>query len=219
LLSELALPLVVRIERADPPHRTDALESAALAVLAMLTDGRGQAAGPWAEAVGAWIGSGRIRKVVRRARGAGWDRAAALDGVTVSHGTAQVRVFPPVPTDDWPYELARLQVGGTELTDPEPPGPPPDGTAVLWLSPDVEMTAGKAMAQVGHAAQLAWWALRPEAKAAWAAQNFALSVRTAENRHWRRLLRKGYPAVRDAGFTEVAPGSCTAVAELPWLIR
>jgi peptidyl-tRNA hydrolase len=219
LPAELALPLVVRIERLDPPHRTDALEASALAVLAMLTDPRGQAAGPWAAAVGAWIGSGRIRKVVRRARGAGWDRAAALAGVTVSRGTARVRVFPPVPTDDWPYELARLQVGGTELTDPEPPPPPPPGTAVLWLAPGLEMTAGKAMAQVGHAAQLAWWALRPEGKAAWAAERFALSVRTAEARHWRKILRRGYPAVRDAGFTEVAPGTCTAAAELPWLTR
>ena len=34
---ELALPLVVRIERADPPSRTDALEAAVRAVLTMLT--------------------------------------------------------------------------------------------------------------------------------------------------------------------------------------
>ena len=38
--AELVLPLVVRIERADPPQRTDALEAAARAVLLMLTDRR-----------------------------------------------------------------------------------------------------------------------------------------------------------------------------------
>jgi hypothetical protein len=217
LPAELALPLVVRIERADPPARTDALEAAALAVLAMLTDPRGQAAGPWAPAVNAWTGSGRIRKVVRRARGAGWDRAAALDGITVTHRTAAVRVFPPVPTDAWPYELARLQVGGTELDDPTPPDPPPAGTPVLWLAPDLGMTAGKAMAQVGHAAQLGWWALPPAGRAAWAATGLSLRVRRAATATWPALLRAGLPAVRDAGFTEVAAGSCTAVADLPWL--
>jgi peptidyl-tRNA hydrolase len=108
-----------------------------------------------------------------------------------------------------------LQVGGTELTDPELAGPP--GPQVIWLAPDLEMTAGKAMAQAGHAAQLAWWALPPAGRAAWAATGLSLSVRTAPAADWHSLLRSDLPAVRDAGFTEVAPGSCTAVASLPWL--
>jgi peptidyl-tRNA hydrolase len=214
---EWALPLVVRIERVDPPTRTDALEAAALAVLRILTDPRGQAAGPWAGQIGSWESSGRIRKVVRRARGAGWDRAAALDGITVEHGSAQLRVFPPVPVDDWPPDLARLQVGGTELADPaEPPEPPPGGP-VIWLAPEVSMTAGKAMAQVGHAAQLAWWASPPPGRASWAAADLGTAVRTAALDRWSRLLSADLPAVRDAGFTEVAPGAHTAIAELPWL--
>jgi peptidyl-tRNA hydrolase len=210
------LPLVVRIERSAPPDRTDALEAAGRAVLAMLTDPRGWPGGPWADPLRSWQ-DGRIRKVVRRARGAGWRRAAALDGLPLAHRTARIRVYPPVPVDGWPADLARLQVGGTDLADPAPPPPTPPGTPVIWLAPELEMTAGKAMAQVGHAAQLGWWASPAAARAAWAGADFALAVRSAQPRRWTALLSAGAPAVRDAGFTEIAPGSCTAVADLPWL--
>ena len=207
------LPLVVRVERAAPPRRTDALEAAALAVLALLTDPRSTGDGEWDAAVDAWT-DGRIRKVVRRARGAEWRRAEALDGITVARGGAEVRVFPPVPLDGWPRDLAKLQVSGTDLADPAAPAPPRPGTPVLWLTPELEMTAGKAMAQVGHAAQLGLAALDPAARDAWRERGFPLAVRTADRSRWAALLAAGLPVVRDAGFTEVAPGTCTAIAEL-----
>ena len=212
---QYALPLVVRVERDAPPARTDALEGAARAVLFFLTDPRATD-GEWAEAVRAWEGA-RIRKVVRRARGAAWRRALDLPGITVSQRTAEVRVFPPVPVDDWPPALARLQVSGTDLADPEPPEEPGASTPVLWLSPDLPMTAGKAMAQAGHAAQLAWWRLGPRLRSEWTALDFDLAVRTAAAQRWAELLASDLPVVRDGGFTEVAPGSCTVVADLPAL--
>jgi peptidyl-tRNA hydrolase len=210
---QFVLPLVVRVERAAPPARTDALEAAALAVLTLLTDPRSSGDGEWAEAVTAWTDA-RIRKVVRRARGAEWRRAEALDGCTVTRGSAEVRVFPPVPLDGWPRDLARLQVAGTDLADPQPPPPPSAGVPVLWLNPELEMTAGKAMAQVGHAAQLGLAALDPATARSWRDAGFPLAVRTAPAGRWAELLRRDLPVVRDAGFTEVAPGTCTAVAEI-----
>jgi peptidyl-tRNA hydrolase len=186
-------------------------------VLTFLSDPRVTAEdGEWAPAVRAWT-DGRIRKVVRRARGAGWERAVMLPGITVSQRTAEVRVFPPVPTEEWPPDLARLQVSGTELEDPEPPGPVGAGTPVLWLNPDLAMTAGKAMAQVGHAAQLAWWRLGPSERSEWKESDFDLAVRVAAGQQWAELVASGLPVVRDGGFTEVAPGSCTVVADLPAL--
>jgi peptidyl-tRNA hydrolase len=213
LAPQFVLPMVVRVERATPPARTDALEAAALAVLTLLTDPRASGDGEWADAVTAWTDA-RIRKVVRRARGAEWRRADALDGITVNRGTAEVRVFPPVPLDGWPRDLARLQVAGTDLTDPQPPPPPAPGLPVLWLNPELEMTAGKAMAQIGHAAQLGLTALDPPTVQRWRAGGFPLAVRTAPKDHWADLLRRDLPVVQDAGFTEVAPGTCTAVAEI-----
>ncbi|NJP50295.1 peptidyl-tRNA hydrolase [Streptomyces sp. SBST2-5] len=209
---QYVLPLVVRIERAAPPPRTDALETAARAVLVMLSDERSAGEGEWARVMRAWQDA-RIRKVVRRARGAEWRRAGALPGITVTGRTAEVRVFPPVPLDGWPKELARLQVSGTDLDDPGPPSPADPSAPVLWLNPDLTMSAGKAMAQAGHAAQLAWWDLPDEARAAWRDAGFPLSVRTADPADWPALTSSGLPLVRDAGFTEIAPGSCTVVAD------
>lgn len=164
-------PLVVRIERDAPPPRTDALETAARAVLAILTDDRSLGEGEWAQVMTDWQDA-RIRKVVRRARGAEWRRAEALPGLTVAGAEAEVRVFPPVPLDGWPKDLARLQVSGTDLDDPAAPGAVPEGTPVLWMSPELDMSAGKAMAQAGHGAQLLWWALADADRKAWREAGF-----------------------------------------------
>ncbi|MEW9529882.1 peptidyl-tRNA hydrolase [Microbispora sp. NPDC049125] len=209
-MTERVLPLVVRIERADPPERTDALEAAATAVLRILDSGE------WTEAVAEWQGD-RIRKVVRRARGSEWRRVLALPGITVTVRSAEVRVHPPVPLDDWPRDLARLQVSGTELTDPAPPPEPGEGEPVLWVNPHLEMTAGKAMAQAGHGAQLAWWGAGEAARAAWRGRGLAVAVRTASPGTWAALEGGGLPVVRDAGFTEIEPGSATVIADASWL--
>ncbi|MFE9702016.1 peptidyl-tRNA hydrolase [Streptomyces sp. NPDC005930] len=216
LAPQFVLPLVVRIERAAPPARTDALETAARAVLVMLGDERSTGDGEWARAMRDWQDA-RIRKVVRRARGAEWRRAEALPGVTVTGKAAEVRVFPPVPLDGWPKDLARLQVSGTDLDDPEPPAEADPTAPVLWMNPDLDMSAGKAMAQAGHGAQLAWWELSDGERTAWREAGFPLSVRTADPSRWRGLTTAGLPVVRDAGFTEIAPGSCTVVADHPAL--
>jgi peptidyl-tRNA hydrolase len=214
---QYALPLVIRVERAAPPARTDALEGAARAVLRFLADPRvTDVAGEWAPAAQAWADA-RIRKVVRRARGAAWERARARPGITVVNGSAEVRVYPPVPVDDWPAELARLQVSGTDFDDPVPPPEPAPGTPVLWMNPELPMTAGKAMAQAGHGAQLAWWELGPTARSEWLDRDFDLAVRVAGTEQWAKLLVSGLPVVTDGGFTEVAPGSATVVADHPAL--
>ncbi|MBG0830461.1 peptidyl-tRNA hydrolase [Planomonospora sp. ID67723] len=218
MTDQKVLPLVVRVERAAPPERSDALEASALAVLALLDDPRASEGGEWAEAVRSWEAVG-IRKVVRRARGAEWRRAVDLPGITVAHRTAEVRVHPPVPLDAWPRDLARLQVSGTDLDDPAEPGPPAGDDVVLWLNPGLSMSAGKAMAQAGHAAQLAWWGSDGAARAHWRDRRFALAVRTAGPERWAELSGAGLPMVRDAGFTEIEPGSCTVVADAPWLRR
>lgn len=238
---QFVLPLVLRLERKDPPTRTDALETAARAVLAILADERSLGEGEWAMAMRDWQDA-RIRKVVRRARGAEWRRAEALPGITVTgtsvsgtaetgtaetettetetglgSGPAEVRVFPPVPLDGWPKDLAKLQVSGTDLDDPHPPPPADTSAPVLWLNPDLEMSAGKACAQAGHGAQLAWWELSETDRKAWRESGFALSVRTASQDLWRELTASDLPVVRDAGFTEIAPGSATVVADHPSL--
>jgi peptidyl-tRNA hydrolase len=217
-VDEYVLTLVVRVEKGTRPGQTDALETAARAVLAILADERSAGEGEWAEAMCAWQDA-RIRKVVRRARGAEWRRAEAMPGITVTGSTAEVRVFPPVPLDAVPKDLAKLQVTGTDFEDPEELPTPDEQTPVLWINPGLTMSSGKAMAQCGHAAQLAWLALSAEGRKEWVAADFALAVRTATPGQWQELLRSGLPVVQDAGFTEVAPGSRTVIAAHPLLTR
>ena len=211
------MPLVVRIERVDPPSHTDVLEAAAKACLAVWHDGR--AAGEWAPAFATWL-DGRFRKVVRRARGAAWAGAEALPGVTVRSGTAVVRAFPPAPAADLPKELTKLQVGGTDLVDEAPPPPPEPGDGRLWLNPALTMTTGKAAAQAGHGAMLLWEVLvssgASDAAEAWRGAGYPLTVRPATAPQWAALGDGGGPVeVADGGFTEIEPGSVTVRGELP----
>ena len=90
---QFVLPLVARIEKSAPPARTDALETAARAVLTILADERSAGEGEWARAMRDWQDA-RIRKVVRRARGAEWRRAEALPGITVTGKSAEVQGRP-----------------------------------------------------------------------------------------------------------------------------
>lgn len=209
------MPIVVRIERANPPTHTDVLEAVAKACLAVTHDER--AAGEWAAAFAPWL-DGRFRKVVRRARGAHWAAAQLLPGVTVSSGTASVRAFPPVPADALAPELRRLQVGGTDLADPEPPSDPPEGEAAgvarLWCNPALAMTTGKAAAQAGHASMLVWDAMPAEGRAAWRAAGYPLTVRTATPAQWAALASTADVEVTDGGFTEIPAGSVTVRSEV-----
>ncbi|MEV6410235.1 peptidyl-tRNA hydrolase [Kribbella sp. NPDC051718] len=213
---EYVLTLVLQVEKAERPGQTDALETAARAALAILADERSVGEGEWAEAMRGWQDA-RIRKVVRRARGAEWRRAEALPGITVTGGTAVVRVFPPVPLDDVPKDLAKLQVTGTDLEDPEELPALATGVPVLWVNPGLEMSTGKTMAQVGHGAHLAWFELPDADRKAWQEDGFPLAVRTATPTLWKDLMTTGLPVVQDAGFTEIDPGSYTVIADHPAL--
>ena len=200
-----AMPVVLRLER-PPAPRTPVLEAAARAALAVCLDPQAEPGGEWYEAVATWVAS-RIRKIARRARGAHWDAVQDLAGVTVTAGDAQARALLPGPVDDVPKVVSRLQIGGTDLPD-DAPGPPPDDVPVIWVNGVLGMTVGKAAAQVGHASML-------DAAVRDLRNVPPYSVRTAGRERWAELCRaveRGEAvAVRDAGFTEVAPGTITAI--------
>ena len=201
-----AMPVILRLER-PPAARTPVLEAAAAAALAVCLEPRSQPGGEWHEIVSVWVAT-QIRKIARRARGAHWAAVEELPGVTWEVDGAEARALLPGPVDDVPRVVSRLQIGGTEL-EPDEPGPPPPGAPVIWVNAELSLSVGKAAAQVGHASML-------YAAAHGLTDVPAFAVRDAGGERWEQLcaaVRRGEAvAVRDAGFTEVAPGTITCIA-------
>lgn len=212
----LAMAMVLRIEKNDPPDRTELLTAAARAVALLCLDERSAGDGPWSAAMDAWCDA-RIRKIARRARGAQWAAAQEVWGVTATEGGASARAFVPGRVGDLDRRVAKLQIGGTEVEGELPEQPPVSGV-VLWTNPDLPMTVGKLAAQVGHASMLAAKLLAADDAIEWRRDDCPLAVRQATPGRWRELLSADAAgravAVRDAGFTEIAPGSVTVIAEV-----
>ena len=216
-----AMQMVLHIPKAEPPRRSAVLEAAAAAAVALCLDPRVGPDGEWQDRYLAWKRS-RIRKVARRARGAQWLAANEVDGVTLEVDGAEARALVPGPVGDIDQRIRKLQIGGTDLESDEP-GPADPELPVLWVNSALSMTVGKAAAQVGHASMLLAGALPVEQAFAWAQRGFRCAVRDAEPDLWARLCARvnggdgpeTIAAVRDAGFTEVAPGSMTVIAMAP----
>ena len=213
-----ALQMVVRAEKNDLPTTTDVLEAAAKAVVMLLASPHAAPGGEWEPALNRWL-AGRIRKICKRARGAAWEKAAALPGATATVRSATVRAFVPCPTDQVPAEIAKLQVQGLDTEDPAPVTDPvtvlavacPD-TLVIAVNPELTMSTGKTAAQVAHASNVAWLDASPQRRRAWAARGFPTVVTRPAERDFRRFSTLADVEIHDAGFTEIASGSLTTVA-------
>ncbi|HEY9310820.1 aminoacyl-tRNA hydrolase [Williamsia sp.] len=227
----LAMQMVLHISKADPPDRTELLTAAASAVALLCLDARSGPGGPWGPAMDNWCDA-RIRKIARRARGAHWDAAQDVPGITAHCGSAQARAIVPGPVSQTDRRIARLQIGGTdvehsggtEVDDSADNGAAHvDGVVAavhptLWVNPNLEMSVGKLAAQVGHASMLAVKLMDQGQAAQWFSDRCPVIVRTATGSRWEDLLSADAAgtavAVRDAGFTEIAPGSVTVISAL-----
>ena len=213
-----SLPIVVRRSKTNIARHIDVIEATARAVVTFLDDPRTQPEGPWHEAVAYWRDAA-IRKVVRRGDGQKLEDARALGCVTITHGgteeyaPAEASVFPPGPVEPLPRELKKLQVGGTEFPDAGlSTVPVAEAVVLIEMSPLVTLTTGKAAAQAGHAAQLAYEQMTAEVRDRWRESGFALRVVTATKESW---ATGGQPvSVMDAGFTEVV--GITETARATW---
>lgn len=228
-----ALQLVARVEKAAPPTVDDLCVAAGVATVVLLDSA--EALG-WQTEVDRWL-DGRIRKIVRRARGAPWARAQLLPGVTVARGTAEVRAFVPGPTDAVPADLSKLQVeglvlevrsadaaepddeptDGVERGDVEPVEPIDDHPAVVAMNPRWALAAhpGKAAAQVAHAVQLVRASLDASAAEAWRDRGYPVRIEWPSPTRWAEIEAEAPVVIADAGYTVVEPGARTCAAWPP----
>jgi peptidyl-tRNA hydrolase len=137
-----------------------------------------------------------FRKVCLRAEPREWEAMRELDHERVG----DVACLPPVRRSARDRVLVRMQALNAdagvlpELGDPLPAG------LTLVVATDLGMSAGKTLAQIGHAALMA--DLDP---------GLELSVAGAAAGEWARLEEAAVAIVRDGGLTELEPGSETVL--------
>jgi peptidyl-tRNA hydrolase len=169
----------------------------------------------WHEAVEAW--RERPGKVTLRARGGQWDAVLREEDFTYAGELdgAAVIALPPRRRSARSETLTKLQAMASELepievVDDVPT--PDDGEMVYVVNPSIEMSTGKTMAQVAHAATGAAATGQVEA---WVASGCPARVVVPKTKATferacgdERLVAH----VEDAGLTEVPPGTITVLA-------
>ncbi|MDO5512825.1 aminoacyl-tRNA hydrolase [Corynebacterium sp.] len=206
-----AMQIALHVPKQWPPRRSDLLEAAARAVVAVCLAPQVATDPHWRAGVEGWYDH-LIRKVARRARNKAWEDVQDVPGITVDVRGAQARAFVPTAVSEVPALVRKLQIQCTELPwhDPDPVDPT---RPQIFIDADLGMSTGKAAAQVGHASMLLAAHLELEQLRDWAATGFDLSVREVPHAEFiAHLDTPGVVVVRDAGFTEVHPDALTALA-------
>ena len=154
----------------------------------------------------------RPGKVVLRARGGQWAELLRQEERRVLVGDA-VAALPPRPRSARGALLERMQAM-TSALDPPPAGAEHDPAKLTYLvNPRVEMSSGKTLAQIAHAAVMA-----ADAHPDWAEQNCPAQVALPSPREFDQVCERAEIKVEDAGLTEVPPGTVTVIA-LPRGVR
>lgn len=155
-------------------------------------------------------------KSVRRGKPKDFRALEAQGAVLVRVGDALAAGLPP---SMYPLSgrMKQLQVAGTEMEHSGLPSqhswPAPPGVPALQIGVDTAlgMSTGKAAAQSAHAAFD--WAVRlgPERLSAWAGAGYPARLLPLNRADMARLSPSASVRIHDAGHTEIASGSLTAI--------
>jgi peptidyl-tRNA hydrolase len=167
----------------------------------------------------AWRASS-FRKVALRASAEELERVRGEEHCVAAAGGTLLCLAPMARSDSSP-----LLAGLRPFTDPPRPDSAPEPLsgalpAMLYvIRPGVMKTAGKAIAQAGHAAMMCvyeWGARDPRRFAAWRAAGEPGELAQADAEQWERVREElDGVVVRDGGHTQVDPGTETVMALVP----
>lgn len=153
-----------------------------------------------------------IAKTVRRADPRTYEKARAATDLyaEVTNGSSRALAMLPHHANTLPSAVARLQVTGTDL--PVCDDAPTGALFTVLLNADLAMSTGKAAAQAAHAVHIyVTEHISPENAAWWAATPADFTVKTISATDLNTAAASAPVLVHDAGHTEVAAGSLTAV--------
>jgi hypothetical protein len=154
----------------------------------------------------------RPGKVVLRARGGQW--AELLESEPHVMAGEDVIALPPRRRSQRGPLLERMQAMTSALAPPPPEAPAQPGVLTYLVNPRLEMSSGKTLAQIAHAAVMA--AEHPDLDR-WVAAGCPAQVLTPPGTRFDSLCNAPDLAARveDAGLTEVPPGTITVLALRP----
>jgi peptidyl-tRNA hydrolase len=170
-------------------------------------------------AIAAW--RERPGKVTLRARGGQWDQVLREEAFTYAGDLdgAAVLALPPRRRSERSEVLTKLQAMASALapapTTHRPPAPDTEGRMTYILNPGLEMSSGKTMAQIAHAAT---GAAATGDYEAWVDDGCPGRVLVPESQAIFDDVRASPTVaaeVEDAGLTEVPPGTITVLAVGP----
>lgn len=211
---ELIQPIaVLKDPEALATHEDTCLAAALASITAWLAFPDDPMWGPWLHGPdGRGGGQG---KSVRRGKPKDFRALENAGAVMVSVGTAQAAALAPT---EYPLtgRMKQLQVSGTEF---EHAGEPTvygemNSPKILHIGIDtvLGMSTGKAAAQSAHAGLT--WAMRlsHDELEDWIEHGFPSTLIPLDRDGWRTTATNATVVIRDAGHTEITPGSVTAVA-------
>lgn len=201
--SELVQAIILRIDKEDPSTEDEGVSAVArAAVIAYLQDPHNEDWQTWA--------TQNFAKSVRRANPKMFAKVLEMfpEQMLSEVGKAQAVGLPPLPADNLPKLIAKLQVSGTEL-------PKSDEVLIapvtIMLNKSLGMSTGKAAAQAAHAL-FAWLTETPGLGIeSWLKAHAPVAVRHLPKNEFEELSATASgPVIEDAGRTEIEPGSTTA---------
>jgi peptidyl-tRNA hydrolase len=157
----------------------------------------------------------RPGKVTLRARGGQWPRAMEEPHAIAGDPEGEsVVALPPRRRSEREVLLDQMQAM-TSALEPPPSSVSGDGSGLVYMiNPELEMSSGKTLAQIAHAAVLA---ADTGALEEWVAAGCPGQVVAPPRERFEELCASPDLAARvvDAGLTEVPPGTVTVIAVPP----